>query len=187
MAKTLEQQLTCAQERARKASITLICIGAGSHGFRAEASSERDRSTTYEITRDPQTHDLVCTCPATVVCKHIGSALLAGASYHTNAMPSSALPVTPNLNRPDPEPEPPAPSAAPKLISREEAIADFPLLMDIEAEVARIEAEMEQQGFCWSDEARTWVRKPPMAQRAAAALLADPTPETFSIFKGVAQ
>ena len=66
------------------------------------------------------------------------------------------------------------------------------MLIDIEAEVAIVEAEMDLAGFCWSDEAHAWVRKPAqptlsMAQRAAAALLADPTSETFSIFKGAAR
>lgn len=77
----------------------------------------------------------------------------------------------------DPEPEP---------------VGDIPLLMDVEGEVARVTAEMEAEGFTWSDEARTWVRKPAqpaltMAPRAAAALPADLVPETFSIFKGVAR
>jgi hypothetical protein len=119
MAKTLEQQLICAIARARIAKIVLICIGSGEHGFRAEVTSERARSTTYTITRDTATGDLVCTCPATVVCKHIGATLLAGASFHSNAKRPEDVPVTPNPNRP--ELEPPAPSAASTFAERQAA------------------------------------------------------------------
>lgn len=75
-----------------------------------------------------------------------------------------------------------------KAASQEAATAamapDFPLLLDVEAEVAIATAEMESEGFTWSEEARTWVRKPTLAQRATADRPADRTPETFSIFKG---
>lgn len=70
---------------------------------------------------------------------------------------------------------------------------DFPLLMNVEVEVAIATAQMEAEGFSWSDEAQTWVRATEAAIEAAETFGADydawldslpagqPTPEDFAV------
>src|SRR5689334_11509440 len=39
-------------------------------------------------------------------------------------------------------------------------VLNFPLLMDVAAEVAAVEAQMPAEGSYWNDDARAWLKKP---------------------------
>jgi hypothetical protein len=209
--KTLAKQLTCAQERARTTTLDLVMIGQGAQGdFKAVVTSERDRSVEYTITYGEQTHDLTCSCPATVICKHIGYLLNRGIDFHSNGLRPEDVPVTPNPNR-QPQPEPPAPATSGDALSDvlasmpsqqrctccgeiwhvktlaqhyvcprcartdreqvEDYWREFPLLMDIAAEVAAVEAQMAAEGCTWSKALQTWVRIPSGAPDANSVLV----------------
>ena len=229
--KSINQQVSEARARAAKCtSFYVVMIGSDNTGFKAEVTSGSQEGVTYIITRNPQTGNLQCPCKATIVCRHIG--LLMNryhVAYQTNAIPASALPITPNPNHQDdaaldveamlaeakalfadgasfvnlnadgtvsvadpvalaaefagdddPEPEPPAPATFAERQAAANAAwsarirakygepsadlaeiiddaPNFPLLMNVAAEVAIVEAEMEADGYRW--DGQTWVRQ----------------------------
>jgi hypothetical protein len=75
----------------------------------------------------------------------------------------------------------------------EKEVTGFPMLMDIAAEVTIATAEMEADGFTWSEGAQTWVRATEAAIEAAEFFDADydawldslpadqPTPEELAV------
>lgn len=81
MRKPLEQQISEAKARALTARIEIDTTVNTPFGSYILVTSEQDATITYAITRDPE-GNLTCSCPARVVCKHIGLVLLRGMGYH---------------------------------------------------------------------------------------------------------
>ncbi len=100
--KSIETQITEARARATTCSCRVLLIRCAAPDVLAILTSAQDASRVYTIRRDQTSGMLRCSCPATVVCKHIGLLLvLHGVPYHTHARPAQALPVTPNSNHPE--------------------------------------------------------------------------------------
>ena len=153
MAKTqkpLEQQIECAQARAKTAKIDLLSIYADGEGnVTWTITSERDANTWYYVTYGTDNH-LTCDCPAQCVCKHIGLVLNRNVNYTRTGQPANP-------------PAAPAAVAEPVIEETEaEPVADFPMLMDIEMEVAIVEAEMALAGYYWTG--TTWERMEALQQ-----------------------
>lgn len=92
-AKTLSQQIVEARARAAKCtSLYIVMIGFNEDGFKAKVNSASTPDTEYTITRDID-GNLSCSCPATIICKHVGLIMSKGVDFHSNAQ------------RPEPTPE----------------------------------------------------------------------------------
>ena len=81
MTKTLDQQISEAKAQATTARIAVDLAASMPNSSLIRVTSERDPTITYAITRDPE-GKLTCSCPARVVCKHIGLVLSQGINYH---------------------------------------------------------------------------------------------------------
>ena len=83
--KTEDQQISDAKARAKIARIGIDRTASKSDGSLIKVTSEQDATITYDVTRDLQ-GKLICSCPARVICKHIGVVLLLGIKYHVPPM-----------------------------------------------------------------------------------------------------
>ncbi len=100
---TLAQQLTKACARAVTGTNTIVRLGNDESGLLAILTSARDARLAYTIRRDQASGTLTCSCPARVVCKHIGLLLVQyGVPYHTTGRPDEMQPVVPGSNPPEP-------------------------------------------------------------------------------------
>lgn len=100
--KSIETQITEARARATICSCRVLLIRCAAPDVLAILTSAQDASRVYTIRRDQTSGILKCSCPATVVCKHIGLLLVRhGVPYHTHTSPAQALPLTLNPHHPE--------------------------------------------------------------------------------------
>lgn len=85
MQKSLEQQLIEAIAHAMTARIEIDTTASAPDGSVTIVTSEKQASESYVVTRDFD-GNLTCSCPARVVCKHVGICLLTGLEYHVDLL-----------------------------------------------------------------------------------------------------
>lgn len=81
MQKSLDQQIAEAIERARTSTISVL----HSDERTITVTSGTPGHEPYVVSRDTD-GNLSCSCPAQVVCKHVGLLLLSGEEYHVDIM-----------------------------------------------------------------------------------------------------
>ncbi|GEM_PF-3923806 len=100
--KSIEVQIKEACERARKnPDLYIIAIGDTGCGWNAIVNSASTPFQEYTIVRDVD-GNLHCSCPAQIVCKHVGLLVNRGVSYHSTAVRQQPAP--------DPDPAPICPT-----------------------------------------------------------------------------
>lgn len=105
----LAQQLTKACARAVKSPNTIVRLGRAERGSLAILTSARDARVADTIRRDQASGTLTCSCPAWVVCKHIGLLLVRyGVPYHSIRRPGETQPAVTDSTCPEPAADEPS-------------------------------------------------------------------------------